>query len=77
MATLKESLIIEFEEILNKDNDIKNMIKEQKLDKNILLKFFEEIINNKHKSMDNKDHPNLIDAVTGVNNFIKQNFNEN
>jgi hypothetical protein len=77
MATLKESLISEFEDMLKKDTDIQNMIKEKKIDKNVLLSFFEEIINNKQKSMDNKEHPNLTDAVTGVNNFIKQNFNEN
>jgi hypothetical protein len=77
MATLKESLINEFEELIKNDSEIKKIIKSKELDENKLLGLFIEILNNKQKSMDNKEHPNLRDAVTGVNNFIKQEFNEN
>ena len=77
MATLKESLIIEFEELMKSDSEIKKIIKSSSIDENRLLGLFIEILNNKRKSMDEKDHPNIRDAVSGVNNYIKQNFNEN
>ena len=77
MATLKESLIIEFEELIKSDSEIKKIIKSSSIDENRLLGLFIEILNNKRKSMDEKDHPNIRDAVSGVNNYIKQNFNEN
>ena len=77
MATLKESLINEFEDLIEKNTKINKLITSKNLNKNQLLGIFTEMLNNKQKYVDNKDHPKTRDAATGVSNYIKQNFNEN
>ena len=77
MTTLKESLIDEFKSLIENDSEIKQLIKSNSLNENKLLGIFIEILNNKQKYMDNKDHPDFRDSAAGVSNYIKQRFNEN
>ena len=77
MATLKESLLDEFKKLIKNDSEIKELIKSNSLNENKLLELFIQILNNKQKYMDNKDHPDFRDSASAVSNYIKQKFNEN
>jgi len=77
MATLKESLIDEFEKLIKNDSEVKELIKSNEINENKLLAMFIEILNNKQKFMDNKSHPDFRDSASAVSNYIKQKFNEN
>lgn len=71
MKTLRESLTEEFLELIKSDKEIKDEIDSKDLKLKVLRTLFDKVLDSKQKSFDNREMPELRDAIKQVNNYIK------
>ena len=71
MKTLRESLTEEFLELISSDQEIKDEIESKNLKLDVLQTLFDQVLDSKQKSCDNREIPELRDAIKQVNNYIK------